>query len=670
MPTIRDIARVAGVSISTVSHVVNKTRYVSPALVSRVEQAIASFDAPPNFVVKKKMSEQTASAVRPFVTLINTGRRDKIFEGNLENELSAAGLTMLTLPCTGFEEKTACLEMLKHPRCAGVVFWAENNSEQIDPELLQLPLPGIVAGFSDRNDSDETDAVFADIADGTHQAILHLLRSGHEQIAFLGLDPNAALDAYRETVGEFGIPYSSELVFLGLDEEQLLFSSLDTLFQQAMPPTALFVAQADIVVPLLRYLEANNIRCPEDVSIVCLGDFDWASLYKPAIATIPIGRAKMAKYAAERLKAQIVHHKSVTAQKMRFPTKLFLRASTAGIPRGPFGERGAELCDLQLTVSEKAQIIEGKHSAAISFHYTGRAFDKLLIKGLSDVFRPLGINIIATADAHFDPVLQSRQLESFSHLQPSIVVGMPTDDSLTSEPFRNLMGASKLVFLGHVPQGFTPKDYVSCISVNDREYGRYAAQALVEQMHHNGVSNVGMLVRGGHFFATHQRDSAAEQLFSERSDIKLCGIARFELEQNAYTATLDLMRRHPEISGLYVSWEGPAMEALRALQELGRSDVTISTCDLEHKSAMVFAAQGMIQNINAQRPYEQGRAAAMAAVISLLGRDVPSYIAVEPVKITHTNLLKMWQEIYKEEAPADLRECLRQSANYTEPELD
>lgn len=668
MPTIRDIASVAGVSISTVSHVVNKTRFVSPSLVARVEQAIASFDEAPNFIVKKQLSAHTSGDARPYVAIISTDQRNKVFESNIDSEFSKAGLATIPFLCKNSNDKSTCLDLLKHPSCAGAVFWTENSKDAIDPDLTKVLLPHIVVGLSPRDDV--SDSAFADIADGTHQAILHLLRSGHEQVAFLGLGPTEALPAYRKTIEAFGIPYCDDLVILDLQEEQKLFSSLDTLFQLSMPPTALFISSTDIIVPLLRYLEANNIRCPEDVSIICLGDFDWAPLYKPAISTIPIGRAKIAKYAAERLIPQISQNKIVPAAKEIFPTKLFLRASTAGIPRGPFGERGAELSDLQLTASEKTTIIEGKHSAAISFHYTGCAFDHLLLKGLKDVFRPLGINLISIADAHFDPTLQSKQLESFSHLQPSIVIGMPTDDSLTSEPFRNLMGTSKLVFLGHVPQGFAPKDYVSCISVNDREYGRYAAQALVEQMHHNGVSNVGMLMRGGQFFSTHQRDAAAEQLFSERSDIKLCGVSCFELEQNAYTATLDLMRRHPEINGLYVSWEGPAMEALRALQELDRSDVIISTCDLEHKSAMVFAAQGTIQSINAQKPYEQGRAAAMAAAISLLGRDVPSYIAVEPVKITHNNLLKVWKEIYKEDAPDDLRECLRQSARYTEPGME
>lgn len=55
MATIKDIANAAGVSVATVSHVVNNTRFVSPELRKRVEEAIANAETPPNFVVKKKM---------------------------------------------------------------------------------------------------------------------------------------------------------------------------------------------------------------------------------------------------------------------------------------------------------------------------------------------------------------------------------------------------------------------------------------------------------------------------------------------------------------------------------------------------------------------------------------------------------------------------------------
>ena len=667
MATIRDIANAAGVSISTVSHVVNKTRYVSPELVERVEQAITSLNSTPNFIVKKRTAEQMAPILQ-FVLLVNIGSKDITFEESVNKELSVANLVLVSMSCKNDIEKSACLELAKIPNCVGIIFWVANDTAPLDPEFTNLNLPLVVAGLTER--SEQENIVFSDIAAGTLQAILHLLRSGHEQIAFLGIDETAALSAYQATLEDFHIPYCDSLVYLGLHEEPNLFSALDDLFRRKLPPTALFVAHTNLIVPLLRYLETNTIRCPEDVSVVCLGDFEWSTLYKPAITTVPIGRAKIARYAVEQLRQQIVHRKCASAAPVRFPTKLLMRASTAGIPRGPFGERGAEPCTLQLTFSERAAIVKGKYTAAVSFHSTGFAYDNLFMKGLLDVFRPLGINIIATTDAHFDPALQSRQLETFSHLQPSIVIGFPTDDSLTTEPFRNLIGTSKLLFLEHIPQGFTPKDYVSCISNNNQEYGRYAAQALAERMHQNGLSNVGMLMRSGQFFSTHQRDTSAEQLFSERSDINLVAISYFELEHNVYNVTLDLMRHHPEINGLYVSWEGPAMEALRALQELGRTDVIISTCGLEYKSAMVFAGKGMIQCITAQKPFELGRAAAMSAAISLLGRDVPSYIAVGPVRVTHTNLLKVWKEIYKENAPEKLRDCLRQTVSYTELGMD
>lgn len=61
MATIKDIANAAGVSVATVSHVVNNTRFVSPELRKRVEEAIANAETPPNFVVKKKMQEKELS---------------------------------------------------------------------------------------------------------------------------------------------------------------------------------------------------------------------------------------------------------------------------------------------------------------------------------------------------------------------------------------------------------------------------------------------------------------------------------------------------------------------------------------------------------------------------------------------------------------------------------
>lgn len=269
---------------------------MSPELVARVEQAITNLNSPPNFIVKKKMVEQ-ASPIRQFVVLVSIGNLDKVFEESVDKGLSAADLALVSLSCRNDIEKNACLELAKLPNCVGIIFWTANSTEPLDPEFANLNLPLFITGLAER--SKQENVVISDIAAGTLQAILHLLRSGHEQIAFLGIDETAALSTYRATVEDFHIPYCDNMVYLGLHEELNLFSALDDLFRQKLPPTALFVARTDLIVPLLRYLEANTIRYPEDVSIVCLGDFEWSTLYKPAITTVPIGRAKVARYAVK-----------------------------------------------------------------------------------------------------------------------------------------------------------------------------------------------------------------------------------------------------------------------------------------------------------------------------------------------------------------------------------
>lgn len=672
MSTIRDVAKIAGVSISTVSHVVNKTRYVSPELAERVERVIASLDPPPNFIVKKNLAEQSVSA-RQYVLLIKNGSCSQKLEEALRRLLQAENLSLVTMSYLTQEDQNACRAIARLPGCAGALVLSGGSGVFPPEEVLGADLPRVVIGL---DESTRTDRVYANISEGATQGILHLLRSGHEQIAFLDgvcAAENPALAAYQEMLNRFHIPYVPELVHTQLENERAVFSAMDTIFTLPTRPTAIYTAARGLAVPVFRYLEVNNIRCPQDVSVVCFGDFDWSSLHSPSITTVHVNIPQIAAQAVERLLDQLScrdNKRTWLPKQTTVPTKLILRASTAGITRGPFGEKGCTPDCLQLTASEVDEIHRKHYTAAISFHYTGKAYMDLIVKGMTDVFKSLGINIIATTDAHFDPKLQCRQLESLGLLKPDIVVGIPTDDTLTADSFRIFPESTRLIFMGHVPIGFRPEEYVSCISVDDRAYGQYVAQSLAENMQRLGLHNVGMLMRGGRFFAINQRDAAAEQLLSEQEGIKICGAAYFEGENSAYRATLELMREHPEVEALYVTWEEPAMDAMQALQELGRSDVVLATADLEYESALVLASGGMIKGIAAQRPYEQGRAVALAGAISLLGRKVPTYITTAPTRITSANLLRAWKDIYREDAPAELRAQLREASDYMEPSLE
>ena len=181
----------------------------------------------------------------------------------------------------------------------------------------------------------------------------------------------------------------------------------------------------------------------------------------------------------------------------------------------------------------------------------------------------------------------------------------------------------------------------------------------------HGLRNVSLLRHGIDFFATVQRDNAACQVLQkEYESINICASASFISEENVYNATVQLIRDHPETEALYISWEGPAVEAMRALNDLGRSNIAIATCDLDFNTSMLLAEGGMIKATSTQCPYEQGEAMAWAAANAMLDKPTPSFIGIEPVVVTAKNLLKTWKSIYKEDPPSKLKEALRRNPNF------
>ena len=161
-----------------------------------------------------------------------------------------------------------------------------------------------------------------------------------------------------------------------------------------------------------------------------------------------------------------------------------------------------------------------------------------------------------------------------------------------------------------------------------------------------------MICHKADFYATAQRDMAAEQVLREEfPELTVCARSGFLNIEEVYEETVKLMKRHPEIEGLYISWEGPAQEAMRALADIGRQDVAISTADLDYDVAMSMARNGMIKEVSAQLPYEQGEAVALCAANALLEKEVPPYIGIEPVAVNLENLLKAWNQVYKETPP-------------------
>jgi ribose transport system substrate-binding protein len=96
---------------------------------------------------------------------------------------------------------------------------------------------------------------------------------------------------------------------------------------------------------------------------------------------------------------------------------------------------------------------------------------------------------------------------------------------------------------------------------------------------------------------------------------------------------------------------------LAAARETGRTDIKIATEDLGTNVAIALAKNQMIVGLGAQLPYDQGVAEADAAALSLLGIDVPAYIALSSLPVDHDNVLDAWESVYHSDPPASVKDA-------------
>ncbi len=673
MATIKDVARIAGVSVSTVSHVVNGTRYVSPEKVKKVEDAIRQLDELPNFIAKRSGAQQ-ASGNRSVLLLLS--KKNSLFQNQvkekLEEVLEGKGYLPVSLAYDLDGDRLAAIRSLAGSlSLCGLIAFPDREGVLSKAFFKGLQLPVVLIGSP--VDQFAADTLLPDTFEGGYRAVRHLIKNGHEKIAYLSESEERGahrFEGYRKALEDAHIPVENSLVWTGLHTEEQVSRAMGQLAAAGPAPTALVIADSLPLVPAIQYAVAHNIAVPRDLSIVSLNDPEWAPLMTPELTCVDKQPRQFALAAADLLFQRMARGEMADLPSpahpyctKTLPSLLNVRNSTCGIGRGPFGEKAENASVLALSGKEKEKLRQKQYTAAISFHYMGKAWMGLQEKGIKKIFDELGISLIAVTDAHFSAELQCKQLESIRFLKPDILISIPVDTKDTAAAFRAIADSdTRLVLITNVPEGLTPRDYISCISVNERSHGDNMGRGLGEYMTRYGLKYAGLVCHGEqNFFATKQRDSAAEQVLTEEyPEIQVCGKVNFLTETEACQKTLELIRLYPEIQALYVSWDGPALEVMKALTELERTDIAIVTGDLDYAIALHMARGEMVKMISAQCPYEQEEAIALAAANGLLGKAVPSFIGVEPISVNRDNLLKNWKNIFKEEPPAELSGAVKQ----------
>ena len=332
--------------------------------------------------------------------------------------------------------------------------------------------------------------------------------------------------------------------------------------------------------------------------------------------------------------------------------------SSSVLSLGPNGEAPAGFESTELTADEVAQIQGAGLTAAIVMHYAGNDWSSAQIEGLKDEFARLGIEVLAVTDADFKPEKQVSDIETVMALNPDIIISIPTDPVATSAAYKKAAAAGiKLVFMDNVPADMVGgTDYVSVVSADNMGNGAASAHLMAKAL--NGQGKIALIYHDADFFVTAQRYQGFKDVLSQYPGIEVVeekGIGGPDFAGDAQAAATALLTKFPEIDGLWGVWDVPAEGMMAAAREAGRLDLKIATQDLGTNVAIQLAKNELIIGLGAQRPYDQGVAEARLAAAASIGKtEIPVFVALGALPVSHENVLEAWKTVYSVDAPSSV----------------
>jgi DNA-binding LacI/PurR family transcriptional regulator len=333
MTTIKDVAQKAGVSLATVSRVLNGHPYVADDVRSRVLDAIEALNYRPSRVAQRLRAPQSrligvifSDIKNPFYTLALTG---------MEQVLSEQGLSLLIGNANSNRDREDnILALMKAEDVAGLVIAPVCEDSAVLAEIVQSGLPVVVI---DRNLSSlAVDTVLADNRMGAYTAIRHLVQLGHQRIAIVNGPQHLTSGRERyagflQAMEEAALIVDPELVRYG--DYQLESGYRLTRELLALPewPTALFIANNLMTIGALNAIHEANGKIPDDIAVIGFDDLPWAISLNPPLTTVAQPTFEIGVRAAELLLDHIANPDR-SAHLVILDTQLIVRASCSSIP--------------------------------------------------------------------------------------------------------------------------------------------------------------------------------------------------------------------------------------------------------------------------------------------------------------------------------------------------
>jgi LacI family transcriptional regulator len=332
--TMRDVARSAGVSLKTVSRVVNGETTVAPDLAARVQAAVQALNYRPHIGASMlRRNDRRTWMIGVLLEDVSNPFSATVHRA-IEDEARTRGVHVLTGSLDEDPQRERDLARAFSQRQADGLIMAPTGSDQGYLDALgDIPIV-----FVDRPAAGRSgDSVLATNVEGAAEAVRHLIAYGHRRIAYLGdhariFTARSRYQGYVEAVLEAGLtPFGAD----ELHSSDAAEAAVEALVHGAEPPTALFAGQNLITIGAVRAL--RRLGRQHDVAVVGFDDFPLADLLEPAVTVVAQEPATMGRTAARALFDRIDGDPG-PPRAFRIPTTLIPRGS-GELRRGEGGAR-------------------------------------------------------------------------------------------------------------------------------------------------------------------------------------------------------------------------------------------------------------------------------------------------------------------------------------------
>ena len=331
MATMKDVAQRAGVSPSTVSHVINETRFVSQQLRDRVLHAMRELNYQPSAVARSLRTKRTQvvalvipDITNPYFPEVARGVQD-VAE---ENEYSV-------ILCNTDRVRGRELRFLKALRGQWVDGLILNPSEVTFGDLQDLQdaqIPVVLIGS--QIDHPDLDVVMVNNVQGAYDAVSHLIDLGHRRIGLVGGQRAASsgeqrFQGYIRALADHDIPVDEEIITEGRFTREGGYESMKRLLALQSPPTAVFASSDVMAIGALMAIQEQGLQVPNDVSLVGFDDIAEASTTTPKLTTVSQPKYQTGEVAAQLLFDRVEGASPGERQKIVLSHQLVIRDSTA-----------------------------------------------------------------------------------------------------------------------------------------------------------------------------------------------------------------------------------------------------------------------------------------------------------------------------------------------------